>query len=460
MNFDELLESMEPFKISSFQRINLCSRETRKALLKKLKYNLFNLKSHQVYIDLLTDSGTGTQSLDQLVSMVKPGVSGPDSSCVKEFRDAIRNITGFKHVYPTHQGRAAELIYCKHLLKKGDVVLSNSLFDTTRAHVESSGAEGIDLPSDNHEFSGDIDLFKFNETLNRHKENIRLVIITCTNNTCGGCPVSMDNIREVSALCRQRSIPILIDACRFAENVYFIKKLDKNYTSTSLHDIAREMFAYFDGAAMSLKKDGLSNMGGFLATNDKSLAELITDDVLTKGSWHTYGGMTAEDIRACTVGLNEVLDEHYLCYRITQTQLLGQALLKHNVPIIEPIGGHAVYVKADKILTHLSFGQFPAWALNCSVYLEGGIRCVELGNVMFGKLPDGSERIHPYEYVRLAIPRRTYTLSHLLYVAKTFGDITEKARLISGMRILKASNILRHFTAELEPENEELISDF
>ena len=449
---------MEPFKIKSIQSINFSSVETRKALLKKAKYNVFKLKSEDVYIDLLTDSGTGAMSLDQWASLTNPGFSSLNSSCIQEFKKTIRDITGFKHVFPAHQGRAGELIFFKHLLKKGDIVISNSLFDTTRAHVESSGAEGIDLPDSSSSFPGDIDLVKFYKLFNQSKLNIRLVIITCTNNTCGGSPVSMENIKLISTACREKNIPILIDACRFAENAYFIKIMDNRYASSNLKDITREMFSYFDGTVMSLKKDGLSNMGGFLASNNDSWAELIADDVLTKGSSNTYGGMTAEDVRACTIGLREVMSERYLQYRVHQTKLLGQALLKYNVPILQPVGGHAVYVVANKILPHLSFNQFPAWAVTCAVYIEGGIRSVELGNIMFGMSPDGSKRTHPYEYVRLAIPRRKYTLNHLLYVAKVFGNVTEKASLICGMRIVKASLILRHFTAELEPEQEELIS--
>lgn len=454
-----MLKAMEPFKIKSFQSVSLLPRETREALLKAANYNIFNLESQHVYIDLLTDSGTGAQSLDQWASMTNPGFSNPESSCIQELKKTIRNITGFEHVFPAHQGRAAEYLFCKHILKKGDIVISNSLFDTTRAHIEATGATGIDLPDNNSLFTGDINLIEFDELLNRYKQNIRLVIITCTNNTYGGAPVSMGNIKRISSICRQKNILILTDACRFAENIYFVKTMDKQYASSSLQDIAQEMFSYFDGAFMSLKKDGLSNMGGIFATSKDSLADLIEDDVLAKGSLHTFGGITAEDARACTVGLNEVMDERYLQYRLQQTKLLGEALLKRNVPILQPVGGHAIYVEAGKILSHLSSSQYPALALTCSAYVEGGVRCIAYNNVMSSLLPDGTRDTRPQEYVRLCVPNRTYTINQLLYVAEIFDDLAKRANLISGMRMVKTSNVLRHLMAEFEPENDELIAE-
>ncbi|XP_014791033.1 tryptophanase isoform X2 [Octopus bimaculoides] len=459
MDFSDLLQAMEPYKIKVFYPTKLISREDRINCLTEAHYNPFLLKSDDIFIDLLTDSGTGSQSAAQWSAMINAGHSTINSEYVTQFIRTIQHVTKFKHVFPVHQGRGAEDLVAKLLLNKNSVVLSNSLFDTTRAHVESSGAMGIDLAATSSKFMGDVNVEKFKESLDKYGSWIHLVIITCTNNVVAGAPVSMQNIEVITKLCRTNNIPVFMDACRFVENAYFIKTLDEKYSKHTIIDIAHEMFSHFDGASMSLKKDGISNGGGFLALNNDKWAKEIFDIVEYKSGYSTFGGITGANLAACTVGISEAMNENYLRSRIHQAKLLAGFLEDNNVPVFKPVGAHAVYVKANEALPHLEFAKYPAWSLNCAVYIEGGIRCGEIGNVMFGESPDGSKHTHPFEYVRLALPRRTYTVNHLHFVAKVFGNVTKKAQLVHGMEIVKSSHLLRHFTIWMKPINDILIGN-
>jgi len=450
---------IEPFRIRSVEPIRFTTARQRAEALANAGWNPFRLHSVDVLIDLLTDSGTGAMSSRQWAGMIASDESYAGSPSFFRFEAAVQDITGFRHVIPTHQGRAAENILFTTIARPGQVVLSNTLFDTTRAHVEHAGAEGRDLVIPQaHDlrarlpFKGNMDIAALTAAIAElGRERIPLVLVTVTNNSGGGQPVSMQNLRSVSALCRQNGIPIFLDACRFAENAWFIKTREEGFADHSPIEIAREMFALADGCTMSAKKDGMANIGGFLALNDDDLAVSCRNlEILTEG-FPTYGGMAGYDLEAIACGLYEALDEHYLRYRTRSIAYLGEKLVAAGVPIVEPTGGHAVYLDAREMLPHVPPLEYPAWALTNELYLAGGVRGVEIGSVMFGRQPDGSEKPAAHELVRLAFPRRVYTQSHVDYVAEVILHVHERRERIGGYRFVEEAPVLRHFTARMEP---------
>ncbi len=443
---------IEPFRIKSVEPIRWTTREQRKTLLRAAHYNLFLLPSADVLIDLLTDSGTGAMSTHQWAAIMEGDESYAGSKSFDRFRISVQDIFGYRHVIPTHQGRAAERILFGVMCKKGDVVPNNTHFDTTRANVEFAGAEAVDLvipegrePSTRHPFKGNMDVAALEELINRTgREHVPLVMLTVTNNSGGGQPVSMENVRQVSAICRKHGIPLYFDACRFAENSYFIKLRENGYESKAPKQIAQEMFSYGDGCTMSAKKDGLANIGGFLCTNDDLLAQQEKDLLILTEGYPTYGGLAGRDLEAIAVGLQEALEEDYLRYRIASTAYLGDHIAEQGVPIVQPPGGHAIYLDARAFLPHIPVEQFPGVALACELYLEGGIRSVEIGQLMFGAAA-------AMDLVRLAIPRRVYTQSHVDYVVEIILEVWKKRNLIHGLKITHEAPFLRHFTAKLQP---------
>jgi len=450
---------IEPFRIRSVEPIRFTTTSERKKLLAEAGYNPFLLKARDVLIDLLTDSGTGAMSSQQWSGMLASDESYAGSSSFYNLESAVCDITGFKHVIPTHQGRAAENILFTTIANKGDVIPSNTHFDTTRAHVEHAGAEARDLvideghqPQNQHPFKGNMDLDKLRDTiLEVGAQNIPVIMITITNNSGGGQPVSMENIRLVSEIAHEHNIPFFIDACRFAENAWFIKMREEDYAHMTPLEIARQMFSYADGCTMSAKKDGMANIGGFLAMNSDELASNCRNlEILTEG-FPTYGGMAGYDMEAVARGLYEALNEDYLRYRIRSIAYLGEKLIGAGVPIVQPTGGHAVYLDAKEILSHIPPKQYPAWSLNNALYLLGGVRGVEIGTVMFGMQPDGTEKPASMELVRLAFPRRVYTQSHVDYLSEVIIATYEQRKRLVGYRIVEGSNVLRHFSAKLEP---------
>ena len=450
---------IEPFRVRSVEPIRFTTMRQRAAALAKAGYNPFLLRAEDVLIDLLTDSGTGAMSARQWAGMIASDESYAGASSFYRFERAVQDITGFKHVIPTHQGRAAEHILFATIAQPGQVIPNNAHFDTTRAHVERQGAQARDLPSAQsfdpervHPFKGDMDLDALRATIDEvGPARIPAVMITVTNNACGGQPVSMANVRAVSQLARAHGIPFIIDACRYAENAWFIKTREPGYERARPIDIAREMFGLADGCTMSAKKDGMSNIGGFLALNDDELAARCRNlEILTEG-FPTYGGMAGYDLEAVAQGLYEALDEGYLRYRIRSIEYLGEKLLAGAIPIVRPTGGHAVYIDARALLPHIPVGQYPGWSLNNGLYLVGGVRGVEIGSVMFGRQPDGSQVPAALDLVRLAIPRRTYTQSHIDYVISVCGEVASHARELPGYRITEEPPTLRHFTARFEP---------
>ena len=450
---------IEPFRVRSVEPIHFTTRAERERALAAAGYNPFKLRAEDVLMDLLTDSGTGAMSSRQWAGMISSDESYAGAASFYRFEAAVQGITGFKHVIPTHQGRAAEHILFSIIAGKGKVVLNNTHFDTTRAHVEHSGAEAVDLviaegrqPRLHHPFKGNMDLAALEQAIERiGRERIPVIMLTVTNNSGGGQPVSLANIRAVSAVAHKHGIPFFLDACRFAENAWFIKTREAGYADKSPRAIAQEMFSLADGCTMSAKKDGMANIGGFLAVNDDELAAKCRNlEILTEG-FPTYGGMAGYDLEAIAQGLQEVLDENYLRYRIGSIAYLGRKLLQAGVPIVEPPGGHAIYLDAREIASHLSPLQYPAWSFCNALYLVGGVRGVEIGSVMFGLQPDGTERPAPTELVRLAFPRRVYTQSHVDYLVEVVLEAFARRSELPGYRIVKQSPTLRHFTAELEP---------
>lgn len=450
---------IEPFRVRSVEPIRFTTPAERAQALATAGYNPFQLRADDVLIDLLTDSGTGAMSSRQWAGMIASDESYAGASSFYRFEAAVRDITGFKHVLPTHQGRAAEHILFGTIAKRGDVVLNNTHFDTTRAHVEYAGAEARDLvipegrqPRLNHPFKGNMDLAALETAIGSiGAHRIPAILVTVTNNSGGGQPVSMANLKGVSAIARKHGIPFFIDACRFAENSWFIKTREEGYADRSPIAIAREMFALADGCTMSAKKDGMANIGGFLALNNDALAIRCRNlEILTEG-FPTYGGMAGYDLEAIAQGLYEALAPEYLKYRISSIAYLGDKLLAAGIPIIEPTGGHAVYLDASAIASHLPPLEYPAWSLNNALYLVGGVRGVEIGTVMFGLQPDGSEIAAASELVRLAFPRRVYTQSHVDYLAEVIIATCAQASELPGYRIVSESPVLRHFTARLEP---------
>ena len=443
---------IEPFRIKSVEPIRWTTRAEREQLLSAAYYNLFLLPAEDVLIDLLTDSGTGAMSTDQWAAIMRGDESYAGSRSFDSFRGSVQDIFGYRHVIPTHQGRAAERILFSVMCKKGDVVPNNTHFDTTRANIEFTGAEALDLPcaegrkpSEPHPFKGNMDLSALEDLIARvGRDRVPLVMLTVTNNSGGGQPVSMENIRQVSAVCRRHRIPLYLDACRFAENSYFIKLREPGYSRKTPKEIAQEMFRYGDGCTMSAKKDGMANIGGFLCTNDEKLAQQEKDLLILTEGYPTYGGLAGRDLEAIAVGLQEALHEDYLEYRIASTAYLGNHIAEQGVPIVQPPGGHAVYIDARAFLPHIAPSEFPGVALAAELYLEGGIRSVEIGTLMFGAAAK-------MDLVRLAIPRRVYTQSHIDYVVEVILEVWRKRESISGLKLTYEAPFLRHFTARLEP---------
>ncbi|MBZ5509217.1 MAG: tryptophanase [Acidobacteriia bacterium] len=443
---------IEPFRIKSVEPIRWTTREQRENLLKAAGYNLFLLAAKDVLIDLLTDSGTGAMSTEQWAGVMRGDESYAGSPSFTRFRDSVQEIFGYRHVIPTHQGRAAERILFSVMCKKGDVVPNNTHFDTTRANVEFVGAEAMDLPcaeaknpADQHPFKGNMDVAALEQTITRvGRERIPLVMLTVTNNSGGGQPVSMANARAVSELCHKHGIPLYFDACRFAENAYFIKLREPGYSDKTPKQIAQEMFKLGDGCTMSAKKDGMANIGGFLCTNDDALAQQEKNLLILTEGYPTYGGLAGRDLEAVGIGIQEALNEDYLRYRIASTAYLGRKISEQGVPIIQPPGGHAIYIDARAFLPHVPQSQFPGVALANELYLEGGIRSVEIGTLMF----DQAARM---DLVRLAIPRRVYTQSHIDYVVEVILEVWQRRKQIKGLNLISGAPFLRHFSARLAP---------
>jgi tyrosine phenol-lyase len=443
---------IEPFRIKSVEPIRWTTRADREKLLRAAHYNLFLLPAADVLIDLLTDSGTGAMSTHQWAAVMEGDESYAGSKSFDRFRESVQDIFGYSHVIPAHQGRAAERILFGVTCKKGDVIPNNTHFDTTRANVEFTGAEALDLvipegrdPGAFHPFKGNMDVQSLEDLIQRvGRERIPLVMLTVTNNSGGGQPVSMENIRQVSAICRRHKIPLYFDACRFAENAYFIKMREPGFESKSPKQIAQEMFAHGDGCTMSAKKDGMANIGGFLCTNDDLLAQQEKDLLILTEGYPTYGGLAGRDLEAIAVGLQEALEEDYLRYRIASTGYLGNHIAAEGVPIVQPPGGHAIYIDARAFLSHIPSEQFPGVALAAELYLAGGIRSVEIGTLMFGAAAK-------MDLVRLAIPRRVYTQSHIDYVVEVILEVWKNRNSIRGLNLLYQAPFLRHFTARLEP---------
>jgi tryptophanase len=448
---------IEPFRIHSVEPIRLTTEEHRQAALEKAGYNLFNIHADDVIIDLLTDSGTGAMSRDQWAAIQRGDESYAGSPSWYRFLAAVQKLFPFKHVIPTHQGRAAEKILFSVLGGPGKVVPNNAHFDTTRANVEFTGAEAIDVTPvhEAHEmlpFKGNADVDALDRLIGqRGAANIPVVFMTVTNNSMGGQPVSMANLRAVREVCKRHRLPLFLDACRFAENAWFIKTREPGYSEKSIPDIVLEMASLADGMTMSAKKDGLANIGGWLAMNDDRLAEQCRNMLILTEGFPTYGGLAGRDLEAIAQGLEEVVDEDYLRYRIESTAYLGEALNASGVPVIMPIGGHAVYLDARALLPHVPPLAYPGQSLSVGLYRAGGIRGVEIGTVMFGRHPDGSETPAPMDLVRLAIPRRTYTQSHVDYVIEVVRWVAGQARSLGGYRITDEPKQLRHFTARFAP---------
>ncbi len=442
---------IEPFKIKTVEPIRWTSQKERENLLLRAHQNLFLLPADAILIDLLTDSGTAAMSTRQWAAMMVGDESYAGSHSFDHFRQTVQNIFGFSHVIPTHQGRAAERILFTVMCKKGDIVPNNTHFDTTRANIEFVGAEALDLlipeghdPACLHPFKGNMDIGKLEQLIDRvGAARIPLVMLTITNNSGGGQPVSLENMRAVKSVCRRHSIPLYFDACRFAENAYFIKLREKGYENKTPREIAREIFSLGDGCTMSAKKDGLANIGGFLCTNDDGLAQQEENLLILTEGYPTYGGLAGRDLEAIAVGLEEVLEEDYLKYRVVSTAYLGSHIAERGVPIVQPPGGHAIYIDARAFLPHIPPENFPGVALANKLYLVGGIRSVEIGSLMFGQHAS-------MDLVRLAIPRRVYTQSHMDYVIEALLKVWEKRDEIRGLKLTYEAPFLRHFTARLE----------
>jgi tyrosine phenol-lyase len=451
---------MEPFRIKTVEPLRTTTRRERETLLKQSGFNVFGLPADKVTIDLLTDSGTSAMSDDQWAGIMTGDESYAGARNFFHLEETVRSIFGFSHVIPTHQGRAAERVLFGAMVKKGDSVPSNIHFDTTRANIEVLEARAEDLaaapaydPDADAPFKGDMDVAKLKKFIDkRGAGKVPLVMLTVTNNSGGGQPVSLKNIKEVSGVCAHHGIPFFLDACRFAENAWFIKTRDKAYAKKSVMEIAQEMFSYADGATMSGKKDALVNIGGFVTLDDDALAEKIKNNLIISEGFPTYGGLAGRDLEAMARGLKEALAEDYLEHRTAQVAYLGGLLDKAGVPVFKPFGGHAVYILADRFLPHIRRAQYPGWALTVALYREYGVRTVEIGGVMFGqKTGKGKTEIFPeLELVRLAIPRRVYTASHLSYVAEAVIELYKNRDKVRGLRIVRESPFLRHFTARLE----------
>jgi tyrosine phenol-lyase len=452
---------IEPFRIRVVEPIRMTTPEERARVLAEAGYNVFRLRADDVLLDFLTDSGTSAMSAEQWAGMQRGDESYAGSRSFYRFEAVVKEIFGFEQVMPTHQGRAAERILFSTVCRPGHVVPSNTHFDTTRANIEAAGARAVDLPapqgllpSEVHPFKGNMDTARLEALLDEvGPEAVPLVMITVTNNTGGGQPVSMANIRRVGEICRARGIPFYIDACRFAENAYFIRHREEGFGARSLRSIAREMFSHADGCTMSAKKDGLANIGGFLASNDATLARQERNLLILTEGFPTYGGLAGRDLEAIAVGLEEVLHEDYMSYRIASVRYLGERISEGGVPIVQPPGGHAVYIDAAAFLPHVRPAELPGQTVVAELFLEGGIRAVEVGTVMFGtRDPEtGEETTAPMELVRLALPRRVYTQSHVDYAVEAILNFAARKESVGGFRFVEQDAVLRHFTARFEP---------
>jgi tryptophanase len=449
---------IEPFRIKTVEAITFTTREARERALADAGYNVFQLRADDVLIDLLTDSGTAAMSSAQWSALMQGDESYAGSRSFYRFERVVRDLTGFTHIIPTHQGRAAERILFHTQLKPGAIVPNNNHFDTTRANIEVESAEARDLviaegrqPAVIHPFKGNIDLARLEQLLASAGDRVPLVMVTVTNNSGGGQPVSLDNLRAVRRLCDRFGKPFFLDACRFAENAWFIKQREAGFAERTPREIAQAMFALADGCTMSTKKDGLANIGGFLALNDDTWAEAARNLLILTEGFPTYGGLAGYDLEAIARGLEEVVDEDYLRYRIRSIEYLGEQVSAAGVPIVQPPGGHAIYIDARALLPHIPPESFPGVALVNALYLEGGIRSVEIGTLMFGHAVGGGALPAAMDLVRLAVPRRVYTQSHIDYVAEVVTAVAERAQNLAGYRIASAPSVLRHFTARLEP---------
>jgi tryptophanase len=449
---------IEPFRIHSVEPLRMTTEDERRDALAAAHYNLFALRAADVLIDLLTDSGTGAMSRDQWAAVQHGDESYAGSPSWFVFLEAVRNLFPFEHVIPTHQGRAAEKILFSVIGGPGKAIPNNTHFDTTRANIEFTGAEAVDLvipearnPASLHPFKGNMDLDALDAFLTGRAGDVPAVFVTITNNSGGGQPVSLENLRGVRALCDRHRVPLFLDACRFAENAWFIREREPGQGDRDVADIVREMASLADGMTMSAKKDPLANIGGWLATNDDELADRCRNlEILTEG-FPTYGGLAGRDLEAIAQGLTEAVDHDYLRYRIRSTAYLGDGLVRAGMPVVQPFGGHAVYIDARALLTHVPPLEYPGQSVAVELYRAGGIRAVEIGTVMFGRSPDGSESPAAMELVRLAIPRRTYTQSHVDYVIEVCARVVERAPALRGYRIAWEPPALRHFTARFVP---------
>jgi tryptophanase len=449
---------IEPFRIHSVEPMRMLDRAERQRRLAEAEYNLFALHADDVLIDLLTDSGTGAMSSEQWAAVQRGNEAYAGAPSWFRFEAAVKELFPFRHVLPTHQGRAAERILFSVVGGPGKVVPNNTHFDTTRANIEATGAEAVDLiipegrqPRTEHPFKGNMDVAALERLLAGRGGDVPLVMLTITNNSGGGQPVSMANMRAVRAVCARHGRPLFLDACRFAENAWFIKTREAGYAGVAVADIVREMASLADGMTMSAKKDPLANIGGWLAFNDDPLAEQCRNlEILTEG-FPTYGGLAGRDLEAIAVGLREAVDEDYLRYRIASVRYLGDALRRLGVPVVVPFGGHAIFIDAREFLPHLSPLSYPGQSLACALYVEGGVRSCEIGTVMFGRQVDGTEQPAPMDLVRLAVPRRTYTQSHLDYVIEVVERVAAKAGDLVGMKATYLPGRLRHFTARFQP---------
>ncbi len=449
---------IEPFRIKSVEPLRMTTEVEREALLRQADYNLFALRSEDVLIDLLTDSGTSAMSTRQWAALQQGDESYAGSPSWYRFVTTLRDLAPFRHIIPTHQGRAAEKILFSIAGGPGKIIPNNTHFDTTRANVEASGAQALDLvaacgldPQHEAPFKGNMDLDRLEDLLRREGRRVPLVMLTVTNNSGGGQPVSMENIRQTRELCQRYGKPLFLDACRFAENAWFIREREPGYADKSPREIARELFSLADGMTMSAKKDALVNIGGWLALNDEAWAQQARNLLILTEGFPTYGGLAGRDLEAMAVGLEEVLEEDYLRYRITSTAYLGNALAAMGIPIVKPVGGHAVYIDARALLPQIPPLQYPGQALACEMYRAGGIRACEIGTVMFGRQADGSEQPAAMDLVRMAIPRRVYTQSHVDYCIEVLEEVYRRKERLRGMRIVEEPPQLRHFTARFAP---------
>ncbi|MGF1647566.1 MAG: tryptophanase [Kineosporiaceae bacterium] len=449
---------IEPFRIHAVEPLHLTTEDERRAALRRAAYNLFSVPATDVIIDLLTDSGTGAMSRDQWAGIQRGDESYAGSPSFHAFETAVRELFPFRHVIPTHQGRAAERILFSTVAGPGMAVPNNTHFDTTRANVEAVGAEAVDLvipegrdPASRHPFKGNMDVAALDDLLTARRDDVPLVMVTVTNNSGGGQPVSLANLHEVRDVCDAHDVPLFLDACRFAENAWFVREREPGQEGRDVADIVREVASLADGMTMSAKKDPLGNIGGWLACHDDELAERFRTVLILTEGFPTYGGLAGRDLEALAVGLTEAVDHDYLRYRVRSTAYLGEALVAAGIPCVQPFGGHAVYLDARALLPHVPPLEYPGQALAVALYEAGGIRGCEIGTVMFGRRPDGAEAPAAMDLVRLAIPRRTYTQSHIDYVIEVAADVASRAGELRGYRIVDEALALRHFTARFEP---------